>query len=92
MTKIEIKKLIEKKVACKGYKLEEIDSLSTESMYFKISSGNTSLTFRVSDHKTSRNLITLRVDHKTNRQLIENFIENRCKDLSKRRVKELLGL
>ena len=87
-----IRNIIKQKVAQKGYSLEERKSSSTNSWYFKIISGNYSLLFRVSDHKTGTKVITLRVDKNTNYKTVERFIENRCNDLSSRIVKSVLGI
>lgn len=76
----------------KGYEFEERKSSSSNSWYFKIKSGEYSLLFRVSDHKTGSNVITLRVDKNTNYKVVERFIGNRCEDLSARVVKAALGM
>ena len=73
-----IRNIVEKR----GYVLEERKSGSTDSWYFKIRSGENSLLFRISDHKTKTNVITLRVDHKTSFKNIVSFINNRCDDLA----------
>lgn len=84
--------IIRAEVNRRGYKLEERKSVSTDSLYFKIYSGDTSLMFRLSDHQTKSNIMTLRVDKKTTAQSVRGFINNRCQDLSHRHVKALLGL
>ena len=76
----------------KGYKIEERKSVSTDSMYFKIYSDNYSLLFRLSDHPTKSDVITLRVDKNLNYKQIVRFVDNRCRDLSDRKLKSLLGL
>ena len=88
----EIHRIIEKTVAKKGYILETHKSASTNSWYYRIHSGDSTLVFRVSDHKGKNNIMTLRADKKNTPQSIENFINSRCEDLSFRRVKELLGI
>ena len=88
----EVKQIIEEQIKRKGYRLEERKSSSTGSWYFKIYSAEVSLLFRVSDHKTKKDIITLRVDHKLTRDAIIRFTNNRCEDLSYRRVKILLGM
>ena len=55
----EIKQIIEKHVKRKGYRLEERKSTSTGSWYFKIYSAEVSLLFRVSDHKTKKDNVSL---------------------------------
>jgi hypothetical protein len=87
-----IRNIIKQKIAQKGYILEERKSSSTNSWYFKIISGNYSLLFRVSDHKTGTKIITLRVDKNTNYKIVERFVENRCNDLGSRVVKSELGI
>lgn len=91
MSMTEITRIIRKKVEKQGYKLEERESTSTTSKYFKLYFGDTSLLFRVSDHMTKANVITLRTDKKISPKLVENFIENRCRDLGARKVRDLLG-
>lgn len=88
----DVTRIIKKQVAQKGYVLEERKSVSTDSWYFKIYSGDCSLLFRISDHKTKSDIITLRLDKKTTQKTVEGFIINRCKDLSDRKLKMLLGL
>ena len=93
MLKIEaIRNIIKQKINQKGYVLEERKSSSTDSWYFKIISGNYSLLFRVSDHRTGSKVVTLRVDKNTNYKVVERFIDNRCYDLGARVVKSSLGI
>ena len=74
-----------------GYKIEERKSLSTNSVYFKIyAADDCSLLFRVSDHPTKSNVITLRLDKKTSQQSVESFAKNRCNDLGNRHMKQIL--
>ena len=75
-----------------GYVVEERKSVSTNSMYYTLHAGNYSLMFRVSDHKTPSNVITLRIDHKSTEKTAENFVKNRIKDLGYRVVKGVLGI
>ena len=89
----EIKKIVTEQTAKMGYVFEDRKSSSTNSWYFKLyATPDISLLFRVSDHVTNKNVITLRVDHKTSRKDIERFVYNRCRDLSYRKVKAILGL
>ena len=90
MTITEIKQILSKKISQKGYILEERKSTTTDSWYFKIYSGTYSLMFRVANHSSGSNIITLRTDKKITRQQVERFAVNRCNDLSKRVVKEFL--
>lgn len=87
-----IRQILKRKVEQKGYVFEERKSSSTNSWYFKVSSGEFSLLFRVSDHKTKANVMTLRYDKKTNFKSVEAFIDNRCNDLGRRIVKSVLGI
>lgn len=86
----EITRIIRKEVAKKGYELEERKSTTTNSWYFKIYSGKVSLMFRLSDHNTAKDVITLRTDKKITPKSVEGFVQNRCRDLSDRKMK-LLG-
>ena len=89
----EIKKIIYEKVKKKGCFLEERKSNTTGSWYFKIfMSDKISLLFRISDHKTKKDIITLRVDHKISRDVVTRFVNNRCDDLKYRHLKSLLGI
>lgn len=88
----DIAQIIRKEVKKNGYSLEERKSLTTDSWYFKIYSGDTSLMFRVSDHQAKSNVITFRTDKNFSVQSVIGFAHNRCMDLSHRRVKTLLGI
>lgn len=87
-----IAKIIRAEVNKKGYSLEERKSVSTDSWYFKIYDEKYSLLFRLSDHNTKKDVVTLRVDKKLTQKAVQTFIQNRCNDLSKRRLKGLLGI
>ena len=87
-----IAKIIRAEVNKKGYNLEERKSVSTDSWYFKIYDEKYSLLFRLSDHNTKKDVVTLRVDKKLTQKAVQTFIQNRCNDLSKRRLKGLLGI
>jgi hypothetical protein len=87
-----VRNLVKQKVSQRGYTLEERKSATTSSWYFKISSGEYSLLFRVSDHKTGSKVVTLRVDKNTKFKVAEKFINNRCDDLGARIVKTALGM
>jgi len=91
MSMTEIKRIIRKTAEKRGYRLEERESTSTSSMYFKLYYETTSLLFRVSDHATKANVVTLRTDKKISAKFVENFIDNRCRDLGARRTYALLG-
>lgn len=89
----DVLEIIKREVKRKGYDLIERDSVSTNSHYFKLYSGKTSLMFRISDHNTKSNIITLRIDgKKMNPEHIKNFIINRMSDLGRRHLKDVLGM
>lgn len=88
----EITNIIHKEVQKRGYHLEARKSISTNSWYFKISSGKYNLLFRVADHATHSNVITLWTNKNISPQSVEHFIKNRCSDLSHRKLKGVLGL
>lgn len=75
-----------------GYSFKEIQSKSTNSLYFRIESSKESLLFRISDHQTYKDVCTFRIDHKTNDNKLKNFIKNRVYDLSYRNTKKILGI
>lgn len=92
MTINEIKNIVKQYTDRKGYVLEERKSVSTGSWYFKIYCGESSLLFRVADHKTKSSVITLRLDHKISRDSVERFVKNRCDELGYRHLKSILGV
>ncbi len=87
----QIEQIFNKEVNKRGYKIEKIESKTTNSYYFRLSSGDTSLNIRVSDHKTGRDLTTLRFDKVKNSKSVEGFIKNCCQGLSQRKLKAVLG-
>ncbi len=92
MTYEQVAQIIFKEAKRAGYVVEERKSVSTSSMYYKLSSGKYSLLFRISDHKTKSNVITLRIDRKRTIKNVECFVKNRIKDLGYRALKMELGL
>ena len=58
----QVAQMIFKEAKKAGYVVEERKSVSTNSIYYTIHSGKCSLMFRVSDHSTNSNVITLRID------------------------------
>lgn len=68
----------------KGLNLEERPSRSTNSWYFILHGVSTSLLFRVSDHPTRNNVITLRIDKRLSADRVKAFMANRCADLGVR--------
>lgn len=72
---------------------EEIISVSTKSIYYRIGSGDNTLLFRISDHKTHKRITTFRTDiGKPDNKKLELFVRNRINDLKYRRVKSMLGI
>lgn len=88
----QISQIIYKEAKRVGYVVEERKSISTNSVYYTLHSGKHSLMFRVSDHCTKSNVITLRIDHKSTLKTAERFVKNRIADLGHRVVKEVLGI
>ena len=88
MTKEQIKSIMKKEVIRKGYVYKECDSKSTGSFYFTISCGLESLHFRISDHATKKNIITIRTDKKMTEQSLRGFINNRIDGLRRRVLNE----
>lgn len=84
--------VINRIVTKKGYTIEEHKSATTNSWYFKICCGEESLLFRLSDHQTYKDIITLRIDKVNKQKHLESFVNNRCKDLSDRIIKKNLGV
>ena len=88
----QIAQIIFKEAKKAGYVVEERRSVSSNSMYYTLHGAKCSLLFRVSDHKTTSNVITLRIDHKSTSKTAESFVKNRIKDLGYRELKLSLGL
>lgn len=94
----ELRIIFKKETSRNGYQLEERKSTSSDSSYFVICTGNgphtkdNSLQFRVSNHKTKSNVITLRLDQKLTPKSAEGFIKNRCKDLGDRRLRSFFKM
>lgn len=88
----QVSQIVFKEAKKAGYVVEERKSVSTSSVYYTVSSGKYSLLFRVADHKTKSNVITFRVDHKSTLANLENFVKNRLKDLSYRKLRAILGM
>lgn len=92
MTQQQVAEIIFREVKRAGYVVTERKSVSTSSVYYTLSNGKCSLFFRVADHRTNSNVITLRLDHKISMQSAEAFVKNRIRDLGYRSVKMVLGL
>lgn len=72
---------------------EEIVSISTNSIYYRIGAGKDTLLFRISDHKTDKRIVTFRTDiGSPNNKKLEIFVKNRIEDLKYRRIKKMLGV
>ena len=92
MTYEQVAQIIFKEAKKAGYIVEERKSISTQSVYYKLISGTSSLLFRVSDHNTKSDVITLRIDLKSSNKTAESFVKNRIRDLGYRALKMALGL
>ena len=91
MTINEIRCTIQKEAERRGYFVEERKSTSSDSWYFKLYAGTSSLMFRVADHKTKTAVVTLRLDRRLSPNMVKSFVRNRCNDLRDRRLKSILG-
>lgn len=67
-------------------------SASTNSQYYKLVNGRTSLLFRISDHDTKADVSTLLISKKISEQTIRQYVRNRIKDFRKRSLKALLNI
>jgi len=83
----EVRRIITSEIKKSGITFKEIESKSTDSVYFKLFYGEADLLFRVSNHKSIKNIITLRIDRKSTPETIKAFTKNRIKDLSYRKMK-----
>ena len=92
MTHEQVAQIIIKEVKKAGYMVETHQSVSTSSIYYKLSNGRCTLMFRVSDHNTKKNVITLRLDTHNSQQSVESFVKARIKDLGYRILKHTLGI
>ena len=68
-----------------------VESKSSNSIYFKIFFGKTSLQFRISDHSTKNDISTLRIDYKSTAKTIINYVRNRIKDTRDRELYDALN-
>lgn len=90
-----IKSIIINEIEKSGYVCTSEEKLSktTKSVYYSLCNQNgTTITFRVSNHSSKKNLITLRFDKKIDEKKVKSFVKNRIEDLQKRNLKKLLGL
>ena len=92
MTITTVRNIIKDQLRRRGIKYTDRDSVSSDSVYFTIYFGETTLLFRVSDHSTKKPVITLRTDKKLDRDRIIRFVNNRYDDLKYRCAKRSLGI
>ena len=90
MTKNGVRDIIKQELNRAHMDYREIESKETESVYYKLYLGNTSMLFRISDHPTKKDVSTLRFDHKTSEDNIRRYARNRIKDAKAREVGALL--
>lgn len=84
--------IIRRELKRSGYDVTERKSLTTKSVYFDVSNIDVNLCFRVSDHSTVKNVITLRVDMIKNEAEVVGFVRNRIGGLRKRSMKRFYGI
>lgn len=84
MTREEIKNIMIKEIKARGYDYELSMSESTESVYIELICGKTRLLFRLSDHFTKKDIITLRFDMCKTKKDVIKFLQNRIRDLQDR--------
>lgn len=85
--------IIRRELKKSGYEVSERKSLTSNSVYFCIKgSGNTQLMFRVSDHNTQKNVVTLRVDMTKSEKEIVGFVKNRIMGTQKRALRHFYGM
>ncbi len=92
MSHEQVAQIIYKEAKRVGYVVEQHKSGSTNSVYYTLHDGKFSLHFRVSDHATNKNVITLRLDRNNSLDSAVKFVKNRIKDLATRELKLTLGL
>lgn len=90
MTKNGVRDIIKQELNKAKVDYKEIESKETESVYYKIYLGATTMLFRISDHPTKKDVSTFRFDHKTNADNIRRYARNRIKDAKTREVGALL--
>lgn len=69
----------------------QMQSHTTNSMYYKLINTHTSLIFRISDHATGKDISTLIIGGKITEKNIRSYVRNRVKDFRKRSLKAILG-
>ena len=91
MTKNGVRDTIRQELNRAHVDYREIESKETESVYYKLYLGNTSMLFRISDHPTKKDVSTLRFDHKTSEENVRRYTRNRIKDAKSREVKAIFN-
>jgi len=91
MTKNGVRDIIKQELNKARMDYREIESKETESVYYKIYLGNTTMIFRISDHPTGKDISTFRFDHKTSADNIRRYARNRIEDARVREVRAVLG-
>lgn len=66
-------------------------SATTNSVYFMMRDSNAGMCFRLSDHKTKKRMMTLRVDMIKSEVEVVNFVRNRVFGMQKRSVCAAFG-
>ena len=91
MTKNGVRDIIKQELNRAHMDYREIESKETESVYYKLYLGKTSMLFRISDHPTKKDVSTLRFDHKTSEDNIRRYTRNRVRDAKSREVKAIFN-
>ena len=91
MTKNGVRDIIKQELNKARMNYREIESKETESVYYKLYLGNTSMLFRISDHSTKKDVSTLRFDHKTSEDNVRRYTRNRIRDAKSREVKAIFN-
>ena len=85
--------IIRRELKKSGYEINERKSLTSNSVYFCIKgSSESQLLFRVSDHGTQKNIVTLRVDMAKSEKEIIGFVKNRIMGTQKRALRNFYGM
>lgn len=90
MTKNGVRDIIKQELNKAKMNYKEIESKETESIYYKIYFGNSSMIFRISDHPTKKDVSTFRFDYKTSAENIRRYARNRINDAKAREVGAVL--
>lgn len=90
MTKNGVRDIIKQELNKAHMNYREIESKKTESVYYKLYLGSTSMLFRISNHSTKKDVSTLRFDHRTSEDNVRRYTRNRIKDAKARELGALL--